>query len=125
MAAKPNSGGGIVHLKVTLADIRPPIWRRLLMPASMTLGDLRGLESKQSPQERQGRIIPSWRAFARHDDDRPVRHFKPLSCFASDPQTLRAAAAFDTDRVLRRRPCGQGWCSPSARRRNRSAQISA
>ena len=30
----------IYQLKVTLDDIEPPIWRRLLVPAGMTLGDL-------------------------------------------------------------------------------------
>ncbi|MBF0561682.1 MAG: plasmid pRiA4b ORF-3 family protein [Alphaproteobacteria bacterium] len=35
--AKP---GSIVKLKVALREIKPPIWRRLLMPGQMTLGDL-------------------------------------------------------------------------------------
>jgi Plasmid pRiA4b ORF-3-like protein len=31
----------LVHqLKVTLGDVRPPVWRRLLVPSSMTLGEL-------------------------------------------------------------------------------------
>jgi hypothetical protein len=38
--AKQSSGAGIVSLKVTLLGIRPPIWRRLLMPGTMTLGHL-------------------------------------------------------------------------------------
>jgi hypothetical protein len=40
MATKPRTSGDIIRLKVTLLDIRPPIWRRLLMPAKMTLRDL-------------------------------------------------------------------------------------
>ncbi len=30
----------VLSLKVTLRGVRPPIWRRLLMPGTMTLGDL-------------------------------------------------------------------------------------
>jgi hypothetical protein len=30
----------IYQLKVTLRDVRPPVWRRLLVPGSATLGDL-------------------------------------------------------------------------------------
>jgi hypothetical protein len=37
---KGSSGVGAVSLKVTLRYTQPPIWRRLLMPATMTLGDL-------------------------------------------------------------------------------------
>ena len=35
-AADPN----VITMKVTLAGVRPPIWRRLVVPGSMTLGDL-------------------------------------------------------------------------------------
>ena len=35
-----STGKTIVALKVTLRDIKPPIWRRLLLPATMTLVDL-------------------------------------------------------------------------------------
>ncbi|HEY1932080.1 MAG TPA: plasmid pRiA4b ORF-3 family protein [Acetobacteraceae bacterium] len=35
----PESGD-IISLKVTLNEIRPPIWRRVLVPANMTLADL-------------------------------------------------------------------------------------
>lgn len=41
--AKPQIGGvdtSIISLKVTLRGVKPPIWRRLLMPGLMTLGDL-------------------------------------------------------------------------------------
>ena len=40
MARKSTTTGDIVKLKVTLTGIRPPVWRRLLLPAGMTLGDL-------------------------------------------------------------------------------------
>jgi hypothetical protein len=40
MARKAPTAGPIVKLKVTLARLRPPVWRRLLVPADMTLRDL-------------------------------------------------------------------------------------
>lgn len=40
MARKAATTGDVVKLKVTLQGIRPPIWRRLLIPAGMTLRDL-------------------------------------------------------------------------------------
>jgi Plasmid pRiA4b ORF-3-like protein len=40
MAKATGQTDSIVSLKVTLRDVRPPIWRRLLVPAGMTLGDL-------------------------------------------------------------------------------------
>jgi hypothetical protein len=40
MARTTGKADSVISLKVTLRNIRPPIWRRLLMPGSMTLGDL-------------------------------------------------------------------------------------
>ncbi len=40
MAKATRQTDSIVSLKVTLRDVRPPIWRRLLVPARMPLGDL-------------------------------------------------------------------------------------
>jgi len=40
MAKTTRQAESIVRLKVTLRDIRPPVWRRLLVPGRMTLGDL-------------------------------------------------------------------------------------
>jgi len=40
MAKNRGKEDSIISLKVTLRGIRPPIWRRLLMPGNMTLGDL-------------------------------------------------------------------------------------
>jgi len=37
---KRNAGTGVLSLKVTLRGTRPPVWRRLLLPGTMTLGDL-------------------------------------------------------------------------------------
>ena len=39
-AARRSAGNTIVALKVTLHDIKPPVWRRLLLPEAMTLADL-------------------------------------------------------------------------------------
>lgn len=39
-APKAPADPNVISLKVTLRNIRPPIWRRLLVPASMTLADL-------------------------------------------------------------------------------------
>jgi hypothetical protein len=40
MARKAATSGNIVKLRVTLQGVRPPVWRRLLIPANMTLGSL-------------------------------------------------------------------------------------
>jgi hypothetical protein len=40
MAKTARQAESIVSMKVTLRGIRPPIWRRLLLPGRMTLGDL-------------------------------------------------------------------------------------
>jgi hypothetical protein len=40
IAKTARRADSIVSLKVTLRDIRPPIWRRPLVPGGMTLGDL-------------------------------------------------------------------------------------
>jgi len=39
-APKTPKAANIIHLKVTLRGVRPPVWRRLLMPGTMTLGHL-------------------------------------------------------------------------------------
>ena len=41
-AAAPKTGAvdSVVSLKMTLKGAKPPIWRRILVPGSMTLGDL-------------------------------------------------------------------------------------
>lgn len=42
MASEPKSSAAqsVISLKVRLRGIRPPVWRRLLMPGAMTLADL-------------------------------------------------------------------------------------
>ena len=39
-APKTNASKNIITLKVTLRGTKPPVWRRLVMPGTMTLGDL-------------------------------------------------------------------------------------
>ena len=43
MARKAAATGPVVKLKVTLTGLRPPVWRRVLVPDAMTLGDLHGV----------------------------------------------------------------------------------
>nr|WP_292386919.1 hypothetical protein [Mesorhizobium sp.] len=39
-APKTKASKNIITLKVTLRGTKPPVWRRLVMPGTMTLGDL-------------------------------------------------------------------------------------
>jgi hypothetical protein len=39
-ALKTSADTNIIQLKVTLRGVRPPVWRRLLMPGTMTLSQL-------------------------------------------------------------------------------------
>jgi hypothetical protein len=39
-APKTAAGKTILSLKVTLRGLKPPVWRRLLVPGTMTLGEL-------------------------------------------------------------------------------------
>src|ERR1017187_6810061 len=39
-APKTSASKNIISLKVTLRGVKPPVWRRLLVPGTMTLGDL-------------------------------------------------------------------------------------
>jgi hypothetical protein len=41
--AAPGMVGAVYQFKVTLGDIEPPIWRRLLVPADITLAELHGV----------------------------------------------------------------------------------
>ncbi len=40
LAPKKNAGMNVITMKVMLRGIKPPVWRRLAMPGTMTLGDL-------------------------------------------------------------------------------------
>ena len=39
-AAGRSAGETVVALKVTPRDVKPPVWRRLLLPGTMTLAEL-------------------------------------------------------------------------------------
>ena len=39
-APKTSASKNIISLKVTLRGVKPPVWRRLVVPGTMTLGDL-------------------------------------------------------------------------------------
>jgi pRiA4b ORF-3-like protein len=39
-APKTSASKNIISLKVTLRGVKPPVWRRLLVPGTMTLGHL-------------------------------------------------------------------------------------
>ena len=39
-APNTSASKNIISLKVTLRGLKPPVWRRLLVPGTMTLGDL-------------------------------------------------------------------------------------
>ena len=40
LAPKKSTGMNVITMKVMLRGIKPPVWRRLAMPGTMTLGDL-------------------------------------------------------------------------------------
>lgn len=40
---KKQSAGVLYQIKITLRYLRPPIWRRVLVPAGMTFADLHGV----------------------------------------------------------------------------------
>jgi hypothetical protein len=40
MPKRTRATDELLSLKVTLRGVRPPIWRRLVVPGAMTLGDL-------------------------------------------------------------------------------------
>ncbi len=43
MPAQSRDDGGTYRLRLTLADVDPPVWRRIEVPATMTLGKLHGI----------------------------------------------------------------------------------
>jgi len=94
MPAKPKSSSGeIYQIKVTLLGTRPPIWRRLLVPADLTLGGLHDvlqsamgwdqshLHEFRVGQQRYGAPDPTGGGFGMEDqiDERKVRLHQVLS----------------------------------------------
>jgi len=63
-----DAGSSIISLKVALRGTKPPIWRRLLAPADMTLGDLH--EAIQAAMGWEGGHLHAFDIGGRHYGDR-------------------------------------------------------
>ena len=87
--AKPGGSDRAIKLKVALRGLRPPIWRRVLVPESMTLGDL----------HRVIQAVFGWDGYHLHDFAIADRHY-------GDPDFLDDAEdeeAFELKRLRTRR----------------------
>lgn len=83
----PRTADQVVQLKVALADFRPTIWRRVLLPGIATLGDLHHVIQ----------VLYGWDGDHLHEFQIGERHYSdpmfPLE-EAQDEEGLRLAAAF-------------------------------
>ena len=105
-ALRPPAPPAAVHrLKVTLAGIRPPIWRRLLVPSDVTLARLHRI--LQAAMGWQDRHLHRFRVGAAASGDRVRR--EEVSARGERTARLIEVAPSPADRLRYEYDFGDGW----------------